>query len=237
MSHLSWTAQRRWELPWGQWNACWSRPCWQRPRSGTLSSTSWRSQARWGGTDSSLQRHTKKVLEEDKESCNVHTSKLYLGRPTLLEYNVDQRKHISRIIAWHPARPLFSLSVCCSQNPSLRETINFKLASYTLKMASFEDNLDCATRQACMVLSGNDCKDFQRICYVHLPSNWDVLRVIGKDLLWTEYTARYNCKSTSPLTMYPANSDSSALFKQLTTLIFYVVFSFIRGANEQLLLV
>ena len=44
-------------------------------------------------------------------------------------------------------------------------TGNNKLrASYTLTMESFEENYDLATRQACSVLSGNDCKYLQRIC-------------------------------------------------------------------------
>ena len=64
--------------------------------------------------------------------------------------------------------------------PLLREITAFELASYTLKMASFEENLDCAIRQACLVLSGNDCKDVQRICLQHSLSNWEVLGPIGR---------------------------------------------------------
>ena len=58
-------------------------------------------------------------------------------------------------------------------------TTTFELASYALKMASFEEHLDRATRQTCLVLSGNDCKDLQRIRLQHLLSNWDVLGPIG----------------------------------------------------------
>ena len=44
-------------------------------------------------------------------------------------------------------------------------------------MATFEENLDGAGRKAYLVLSGNDCKDLQRIC--HFLSNWEVLGLIG----------------------------------------------------------
>ena len=46
-------------------------------------------------------------------------------------------------------------------------------------MSSFEEYLDGATSLACLVLSGNDCKDVQRICLGHFLSNWDILGVIG----------------------------------------------------------
>ena len=46
-------------------------------------------------------------------------------------------------------------------------------------MARFEENLDGATRQACVVLLGNNCKDLQRIYLGHFLSNWDVLGPIG----------------------------------------------------------
>ena len=48
-----------------------------------------------------------------------------------------------------------------------------------LKMAGFEENLDCSTRQACLVPSVNDCKDLQRIYLMLLLSNWDILGPIG----------------------------------------------------------
>ena len=51
------------------------------------------------------------------------------------------------------------------------------LASYTLKMANFD--MDQATRQACSVISGNDCKDLQRVCLGHFLSNWKILGPIG----------------------------------------------------------
>ena len=51
-------------------------------------------------------------------------------------------------------------------------------------MASFEENLDRAIRQACLVHLGNDCKDLQRIRLQNLLSNWDVLGPTGRDLHW-----------------------------------------------------
>ncbi|KAF1394623.1 hypothetical protein PFLUV_G00002980 [Perca fluviatilis] len=48
-----------------------------------------------------------------------------------------------------------------------KTTTNFELASYTLIMALFKEKLDRAARQACLVLSGNDCKDLQRTCLQH----------------------------------------------------------------------
>lgn len=49
-SRLSWKALRTWELFWGQWNTCWSRRCWIKHLTGTLSLTSWAFQARCGGS-------------------------------------------------------------------------------------------------------------------------------------------------------------------------------------------
>ena len=70
--------------------------------------------------------------------------------------------------------------MCVCVFPSLRETTTtFELESYMLKMATFDENLDRAIRQACLVLSVNDCKDLQRICLQHLLSNWDVFGPIG----------------------------------------------------------
>ena len=46
-------------------------------------------------------------------------------------------------------------------------------------MSNFKENVDGATSQACLVLSGNDCKDLQRICLGHFHSNWEVLGLIG----------------------------------------------------------
>ena len=74
---------------------------------------------------------------------------------------------------------LVPVSVCCILahcNGSLGHltTTNFEPTSYTLKMPSFEDNLVRATRQACLVLSGND---LQRIClcglYCLTGTLWD----------------------------------------------------------------
>ena len=42
-------------------------------------------------------------------------------------------------------------------------------------MASFDKDLDCAIRQACLVLLADGCKDMQRICLKHFLSNSDVL--------------------------------------------------------------
>ena len=82
--------------------------------------------------------------------------------------------------------PHLPLSVCWrSQNPFAtrnNNNNNLELVSYTLKMASLEEDVDRATRQACLVLSGNDCKDLQRRIYLrHFLSNWDVLGPIGGD--------------------------------------------------------
>ena len=67
------------------------------------------------------------------------------------EYN--QRKSISMTSGTSPS----ALCVAVFKIPFA--TGNNKLrASYTLTMESFEENYDLATRQACSVLSGNDCK-------------------------------------------------------------------------------
>ena len=48
-----------------------------------------------------------------------------------------------------------------------------------LKVSSFEENLDRATRQACFFLLDNSFKDLQRLCLGHFLSNWKVLGPIG----------------------------------------------------------
>ena len=68
---------------------------------------------------------------------------------------------------------------------SLCDTIltlcSFRETTKNLEMASFKENLDVVIRQACLVLSVNDCKDLRRICLRHLLSNLDVLGQTGGD--------------------------------------------------------
>ncbi len=43
------------------------------------------------------------------------------------------------------------------------------------KMASFDEDLNCAIRQACSVLLVDSCKEKQQLCLEHLLSNTDIL--------------------------------------------------------------
>ena len=96
---------------------------------------------------------------------------------------MDQREYIYRInvniIRLCPSHS--ALFVGIFKIPSLRKTTaSYEPERYTLKIASFEENLDRATRQACSVLSENDCKDLQRMCLGHFLSNWDIFGPIGE---------------------------------------------------------
>ena len=88
------------------------------------------------------------------------------------------------------------------------QEIDFKLESYNLKMASFDENLDHAKRLVCLFLLGNGCKDLQE-CLRNLLSNWNILGLNSGDLLWTKYTLQCTGKSKLHLTMYAANLNSS----------------------------
>ena len=67
---------------------------------------------------------------------------------------VDSLVEVFGSLDQSPKQCVWSFSNCVRFGET---TTNFDLASYTLKMASFEENLDRAIRQARLVLSGNDC--------------------------------------------------------------------------------
>ena len=87
-------------------------------------------------------------------------------------------------------------------------------------MASFDEDLDRAIRQACLVLAVNGCKDIQRICLEHLLSNRDVFACLPTGygtnfifqacpIVWSEL-ARVNtdtwCENSMVFVVSPLNT-------------------------------
>ena len=100
--------------------------------------------------------------------------------------------------------------VCCSLH-SLRERINFELASYTLKMASFEDNLDRANKAGLFgYFGGMIVKIYKEFVY-GLLSNFSFSGCSTK----TSSVPRPFCRATNSATRAFCAQDDCDWFKEM----------------------